>query len=320
MKVAVSGAFTITVRNADGSVKQTLEFENTIVDSGMNALAGTPGAVTPTFIQLWTRLVLSTNSTAPSTTDTVMGGSTANSTSSSSTYPNSTVTDGSPTYQFRRRAGFFFAAGTATGTWSSVGLENAFGPVLFCRTLIKVAGIPTTLTVLASESLDIQYEFRILPTLTDASGSVVINGTSYPYTSRVYGMGFTNAIDGDGSFGSPGTSFNGVLHYGPSIGLGTVTSSGPTGTPFTGVTQTLTGPSGPQPTTRTFGVYTLGSFTRNITFVWSNTVTSAALLVNGVQMMPGGCIPPTQFVFSTPIPKGVAEQLSLTFTLTWTRA
>lgn len=321
MKIGVEGYFTITVRRADGSIRKQLKFKNLITNSGMDRIAGAAGAGAAAGQDLWNTLALSTNSTAPSVTDSAMGGTSITTSTSSPVYPNGSVSDGASTYQIRMRAGFKFATGVATGTWSSVGL--LFTSTLFCRTLIRAAGVPTSLTITATESLDIQYELRILPTLTDVTGSVTINGTSYSFTGRVYAINDAfAAVRYNKSIGEATYGYYGALLYGPSIALGATTAGGlssETSPPHTGVTQEFQAGGNRGPDSMTFAAYTSGSYTRNITYVWASTKTAAAGLVNGLWVRVGGVIPPYQFVFSTAIPKGAAEQLSLTFTVTWTR-
>jgi hypothetical protein len=79
-----------------------------------------------------------------------------------------------------------FAAGVAAGNLTEVGM--GWGPgagVLFSRALITdVGGNPTTVTVLATEVLDVTYELRIYPPTADVTGQVTISGTTYDYIIR----------------------------------------------------------------------------------------------------------------------------------------
>lgn len=323
MKLGLKGTFTLTVRRADGSVKQTLQFDNLITNGGMDRIAG-PAGTTYTSHDLYNRLLLSTNATTPAVTDTVMGGTTISTSSTSATYPNSEVSSGSPNYVITWQNGWSFAIGAATGTWSSIGMDISGGP-LFCKTLIKSAGTPTTLVILATESLDIRYDLTITPVLTDSSGSVTINGTSIGWTARVWSVndafGVTNR---NKSLGADKYGYKGSLHGGGTIALGATTGgslSNNTSPPQSGFTQSFASGGNRDPNNSSFGTYTSGSYSRTITHSWGAAYVAGGgvVSVNGCTVRPGGICPPYQMIFSPAIPKSVSEELSLTFTVTWVR-
>ena len=89
-----------------------------------------------------------------------------------------------------------FGEGVAVGNLSEVGIGHAAtGAVLFSRALIVDGlGVPTTITVLADEYLDVLWELRIYPPTVDITGSfnLTILGvvTSHTYTIRP--AAFTN--------------------------------------------------------------------------------------------------------------------------------
>lgn len=92
-----------------------------------------------------------------------------------------------PYYTFRTRT-YRFAPGLATGNISEVGVGWASAGGLFSRALIlDGGGQPTTITVLADETLDVTYQFRFYPKTTDGTGTVTITGNSgatYTYIAR----------------------------------------------------------------------------------------------------------------------------------------
>jgi hypothetical protein len=325
MKLGIKGTFTLTVRDADGNVKRELKFDNLITNNGMDRIAGNPasGAVSP--LDLWNRVVLSTNSTAPAVTDTAMGGTTINSSTSSPVYNNDIASSGSPNYIFTWRAGYKFNTGTATGTWASIGLEFATGSVLFCKTLIRSGGTPTTLTILASESLDIRYDFTVTPVITDSSGTVTINGTVHNWTARTWALGDSFAATAlNKSVGFAIYGYTGSIMGGGTIALGSITagSLGSTNSPpQSGYTAMFLSGGNADPTNRTWTTYTSGSYTRTMTLTWGSThvASGGVVTVNGATVRMGGICPPYQFIFSPAIPKGPTEELSLTFTVTWVR-
>lgn len=325
MRLGLKGTFTMTVRRADGTVKQEVKFDNLITNGGMNRMAGVSGTGAMQSLELWSRLVLSTNATTPAVTDTTMGGTTVVTSTTSATYPNTVTNSGDPNYIFTWQNGFQFPAGTATGTWASIGLEQATGPVLFCKTLIKASGTPTTLTILASESLDIRYDLTISPLLTDSTGTVTINGTAHNWTARPWAAGDAFGATRRGrSIGDDTYGYRGSLMGGGTIALGPVTggsTSSGNSPPQTGYTSLFTTGGNSDPSSTAFSAYITDSFQRAFTMTWgaAHTATGGVVSVNGCTVRPGGLCLPYQFIFSPAISKTVADQLSLTFTVSWVR-
>lgn len=324
MRLGLKGTFTMTVRRADGTVKHEVQFDNLITNGGMNRMAGVSGTGAMASLELWNRLVLSTNATTPAVTDTVMGGTTVVTSNSSATYSNTVVNSGNPNYIFTWQNGFQFPAGTATGTWASIGLEHTTGPVLFCKTLIKASGTPTTLTILASESLDIRYDLTISPILTDTTGTVTINGTVHNWTARPWAAG--DAFGGTRrgwSIGDATYGYRGSLMGGGTIALGAITggsTSSGNSPPQTGYTTLFQSGGNSDPSSTAFAAYITDSHQRSFTMTWSAAYTAGAVTsVNGCTVRPGGLCLPYQFIFSPAISKTAADQLSLTFTVSWVR-
>jgi hypothetical protein len=80
-----------------------------------------------------------------------------------------------------------FNAGVAAGNLAEIGVGNAItsGNPLFSRArILDLNGQPTVITVLADEYLDVEYTIKLYPSLVDTTGSVVISGTTYNWTSR----------------------------------------------------------------------------------------------------------------------------------------
>lgn len=170
--IALSGHYKIVATKKDGS-KRTLAdwFENLILDGGLNRL-GTGGA--------WSQAQVGSGNTAPAEGQTALTTLVATTTSIQGTAAGTnTPTD---TYAWARRT-YRFAEGVAAGNLSEVGIGWAGG--LFSRSLIKdELGNPTTITVLSDEALDIIYEIRAYPTMTDQTVVLNISGTNYTFTIR----------------------------------------------------------------------------------------------------------------------------------------
>lgn len=150
-------------------------FPNLITDNGLELIGSAGG--------YYSNICVGSGNTAPSNSDTslatfVAATSTAQTTSSGNA--GSAPWFGQFTFTYR------FAAGVATGNLAEVGLGSpSNGTNLFSRALIlDGGGSPTTITVLSSEALDVTYQLRNYAPVSDATGSVVISGTTYAWTAR----------------------------------------------------------------------------------------------------------------------------------------
>lgn len=174
----VSGQYKIVVRGPDNDIRQeTPWFDNLITNNGMNQIAVGNGS-TP---DLCTQCYIGRSGTTPAITDTQLG-SLVNPASSVSvaTY---NLADGLEPY-WRAYKIFTFDAGVATGDIREVGC--GYSPTdLFSRSLIQgVMEVPTTITVLADEKLEVYYERHNYINIIDQAGSFVMAGTTVtPYTT-----------------------------------------------------------------------------------------------------------------------------------------
>lgn len=92
---------------------------------------------------------------------------------------------GAPDYYLWRRHAYRFAAGTAAGNLTEIGISSSPG-VFLSRSLIKDEfGQPTSFTVLSDEVLDVVYEFRSYPNLSDLEYTISVAGQSHTLISRV---------------------------------------------------------------------------------------------------------------------------------------
>lgn len=172
INVGLEGRYLLIARKADGSKRVVADwFENLILDGGLNRLG---------IGDCWDRCQVGTGNTAPA------NGQTALVTLLTTTTNVLTTTGGvnSPTntYAWARRT-YRFAEGAAAGNLSEVGVGWSAG--LFSRSLIKDEfGNPTTITVLADEALDVIYEIRAYPTMTDQVFNLTIAAVNYTFTLR----------------------------------------------------------------------------------------------------------------------------------------
>jgi hypothetical protein len=168
-RARLRGLVKLTVRRADESiVRETPWFDNLILNNGLNRF-GT--GVVATICQV------GTSSTPPSVSQTGLLGLVA---STSNLLANNDTAQASPPYYGSNIKTYRFNAGDAAGTLAEVGVGWDVTDDLWCRALILDAdNLPTTITVLADEILDVSYELRIYPDLVDKIFSPVIGGITH---------------------------------------------------------------------------------------------------------------------------------------------
>lgn len=173
MHMGMSGRYRLQVRDAEthAVVKDSGWFSNLILDSGLEALGTAAGHVLQ-----YCRV--GTGNTAPAVTQTALVNQLA-STATKAVSDTVGAATSAPYYWWTRLV-FRFAAGVATGNVAEIGIGWATtGNTLFSRSLVKDAGgNPTTITVLASEYLDVTYEIRVYPDTTVSTQTVTIGGVS----------------------------------------------------------------------------------------------------------------------------------------------
>ncbi|UFK09602.1 hypothetical protein [Xanthomonas phage DES1] len=159
-------------------------FENLITNQGLNFIGNiTVGG-------FLARCDVGTGNTTPTVNDTALVARTATSANLNSQTSGAATT--APYFRFCRLT-FRFNTGTATGTLAEVGTGpnvsgNPTTDGLFSRSLIKDSnGNPTTVTVLADEALDVIYEYRVYPDMTEKTFNFTTRGgTAYTLTLRPY--------------------------------------------------------------------------------------------------------------------------------------
>lgn len=297
INVGVAGRFKLeAVNEATGERRELAPwFDNLITDQGLNWL-GTSG--------IGQYCLVGTGSTPPAETDTVLANKLAHTTTNAGvTYGGQATT---PYYSWVRVV-FRFAAGTAAGNLTELGVGIST-TLLFSRTLIKDgAGNPTTITVLPSEALDVTYELRLYAPSADATHTTVIGGV--PYTGTVRPSLVTNSASGGAwgvrSFAVP-ASLSGLSPafsvYSGAVGAAT---AGPSGTQ-----ENLTG-----------GVVE-AAYSQN-SLLRSGTITcplSEGNLAGGIGAVAiGTTLGRYQIGFTPSIPKDATKVLTLSFTLSWNR-
>lgn len=217
-----------------------------------------------------------------------------------------------PPYYGWNRGTYRFAAGSATGNITEVGLSNTnTNTNMTCRALVKDgAGNPTTITVLSDEILDVTYEIRMYAPSADATYNVTISGTVYTFTVRACAVGQGNY------WGWPivyqaGYNFNGAYGFNSNaatykgFALAAVTAASPTGT--------TTG----SPTSSSVDAYASGTRQRDFTLTWSTAQATDAAGVSGFTILTTRGY--YQIGVSPTIPKNSTNNLSIKFRVSWAR-
>lgn len=208
-----------------------------------------------------------------------------------------------PYFVWRRNV-FRFSAGVATGNIAEVGVGVDQNTSLFSRALILDGqGLPTVITVLADESLDISYELRVYMPTADVDGTVMLGGITYAYKARAsnvtesdmwrIGQGGTGAYQ---TIPSQNASYRGPIR-GVVFSPEELFSNG-------GLTES------PK-------AYTPGSYQLDFEFTWPLNVGNTAGGIRSVRLLMG--IGSYQIEFTPNIPKTSQNVLSLTFRNSWAR-
>jgi hypothetical protein len=219
-----------------------------------------------------------------------------------------TAAQNSEPYYLSSNKTYRFAEGVAAGNLSEVGVGWLSIGGLFSRALILDAGgVPTTITVLADELLDVTYRFRQYPPSTDSVGTITLRGIVHDYVGRASNVA---------SF-SPSVNW-GWGSSGQSAGTGKATSSRYTAQsgPIGAIT---TGPFGASFPASTLGAlsYSAGSLYRDFVIAWDNNSGNVPDGIGAVCIGMG--IGAYQFGFTPKIMKTSDDTLSLTFRHSWAR-
>lgn len=303
---SVAGYFQMKVHDANGNlVRETPITKNLVTNFGLDSIMGSS--------QNWAAncqyLAVGTSGTTPSVTDVALGAQ-LGSRSNSIVVNDSGSNSGSPLYYSKVIKTWSFAQGAVVGNVAEVGtFASPTGNNAWTRALVRDGlGNPTTLTVLAGETLSVTYEVRYYPNLTDSSGTITISGTTYNWTKRastvsgVVGAGISANVIGHNTQTSGGDAF--AADTLPTI------PADQAGTPFSNATYT-------------HGTYANGSFTRTEQVVWGPTNGNVPGGIGSIRFgkYTGASSYNAGYVmtFSPKIPKTNLQSLTLNFTYTISR-
>jgi hypothetical protein len=308
----VEGFYKMIIRRPDGRTKQETEwFQNLVTDAGLNQFMG--GLPFMNF-EGSGQFKVGTGTALPAANQTTLVSQVASS-NASATGGGLTAATSAPWWSGKRWAARFNA-----GSFSGQALtEIGVGPdttSCFSRALITPNGVdPGSITVLADETLDVIYELRVYPTVTDATGTITLAGSNYNFTCRpsrvneVSGFGFAATVITNEYFNAFGS-----LAQTP-IAWATGTLSDINGTPSGSDSAT------PNPGTATpsAAAYTNGSFQRQHSIAFSLNAMNTSTGNIGVLLLGMTRVGFYQYQFTPAIPKGPTKTLRLDFNTTLAR-
>lgn len=293
-RASMEGLYQLTVRRADGSVKQqTPWFKNLILNQGLNRL-GTNG--------IWGICEIGTGTAAAAESQTSLaglGGRTSNVVTAAN-YAQSN----SPFF-YSRSVTYRFSLGALDGNYTEIGVGWADG-VLFSRALITPDGVnPSAITVLADEQLDVSYTLRVYPPSESdwGAGTYTISGTNYQVLGRL-SYGSSLSVFGIGT--TPFSPVGGFIYGGLAF-------SGPVGA-ITG------GPAGYGENMSGYGdsAYVSNSYTRTSMVTAGLTAANVSGGIRSVVVF-SALGYTAQYQFTPAIPKDPTKTLNLTFSCSWAR-
>lgn len=298
MKVtnSLQGWFTLKVHKGDAEQpSQVASFENLITNSGLDRIG--QGS-------FMTRCLVGTGNTPPDVLQTTLASLVASVSSMTTNYTATTL----PPYYGTFIRKYRFNPGVATGNLTEVGVGwVAAGGLtaVFSRALIKdINGDPTTLTILPDEFLDVTYELRVYPTVTD----VVVPGTTF--------TGFNSNVTIRPSFIADGNMLAylddaaSLAVFGPTVYSGSI---GPiTGTP-SGTSEFVSSAS----SNVRHSPYVVGSYKQVATLIVPLDKGNFAGGIGAIRI--ATTLGYYQVGFTPPVVKNATQQLILNLELTWGR-
>ena len=217
MKTQVQGSYVLRVKSPGGIIKREAECKNVITDLGMNRLGNTYGGAAE-----YIRVGTGTTTADPGDPQLVNQIAAPN----NRLWPATTDSSGAPLYRSRVTYTWQFAQGAVVGNIAEIGVGWAgTGATLLTRSrILDISGLPTTISVLADEILEVAYSFDLYPTTSDFTGSITISGTTYNYTGRAANIQYTDASALFGVYGAGLSNFS-VQGYQAGCSLGPITGT-----------------------------------------------------------------------------------------------
>lgn len=198
-KVGLEGWYTLRAIRRSGRVtrertfkveacRELPPFRNLITDLGLNRFGSTGGN------SLYTRCHVGTGTATPSVTDTQLQNFLAAVSTSSPT--TAIANSGAPDYYAYRTFTWTSAIGAlGNNNLTEIGISGQNGNgLLFSRELIRDSGgNPTAFPISSDEQLEVTYELRLYPNLTDVPATVMVGSNSHDTITRPIAVTDTSA-------------------------------------------------------------------------------------------------------------------------------
>lgn len=303
--ISIKGRFTIELIDVKTqNVKQRLEFDNLITNSGLNRI-GTDGLISDAY--LW--LEVGTGTTPASFSDTALESPVSPRTNNTGGEANVDTTNTSPPYH-KRRITRVFNESQANGNLTELGFwTNNIGGILVNRSLmLDSAGNSTIVHKTPSDRLIIVFEYRIYPPPNDVIGTITIDDVETQYTLRPQGNLLTGnwgtLLDRLGNWHATGYAYQQNF----------LTDIGSINNPSGGVAIT----SG------SFSTYITDSFYRDMTINWGGSYVPETG-VGLITFSPWNSTATAnnllyQMMFTPKISKNSLQTLKFTFRISWGRS
>jgi hypothetical protein len=294
----VRGMYRLRVRGPDRKVrKDTGWFPNLITNQGLDWLYTNGG--------YFNNFMVGTANTAPANTDTTLAAQIAFIGLSNPQSPSNGNSGTPPYYGYINLFGEF-PQGAAAGNLQEIGLGPSSTGVFSRALIVNNVGVPTTLTVLANEFLDVSYQLQLYVPTVDVTGSVTVAGTVCNYTLR--------AADAAGGSWNQG-NFN---NYPGLFGMANVTLYSDVALPA--ITGVPSGVSQGGASSIAHGSYTAGQYYIDATASFglgagNGGLNNLALCHFGRVGNMGAC----SCLFGATIPKTSSQLMTLSFRQTWGR-
>lgn len=298
-KLGLAGRYKVEAVNATTGQRRLLAdwFDNLITNEGLNQIKQTA---------VGTHCFVGNGSNPPSVNDASLQSLVASTGTLQSSNQTSQLAV-SP-YYWSAVLTYRFAQGAAAGNLSEVGIGQAGQSWIFSRALIKdVNGTPTTVTVTASEFLDISYELRTYIPMNDVTFTRTIGGVNYDVLMRAANGNNSNDWAPFWILLSGAPNNMNIFCYSGNIGATVLT------TPSSLITGNMR--------SMTTAAYVNNSLKRSFSRTLGLNEDNAAGGIRSILLSTNGTtgIGAYQFQFTPSLPKNASNMLTLSFEISWAR-
>lgn len=176
-QVGLRGRFTVQLEHArTGLIKRRLEFDNLIVDSGLDYLIGDDSG-SSSYADAIARCAVSTDNTPPDEKDTSLPGQVASTTRTHSVGSGRTS---APSYTVWREREYLFELNEANGNLAKVAIQFTNGTLWAVQLFRDEQGNPTVISKTAEDKLRITYRLEAQPLLDTQHYTISVPSSRNP--------------------------------------------------------------------------------------------------------------------------------------------